>query len=186
MALSSLPIFSDSWGIFTFRSMKSSKLSYLYPLKAPQLGKPCAHALSQLPAPLTLQLLCSEQDQCLSWKAELCLRKTGILLKQKAALLSTIVVCKESRNLQKFKVLPVGGIHVQPPNVKNTTFPMKFTSIYGTHICTDISGCPVPCRNPNWCISKTLILLISKAEISIARAFQSKIKYKRKKNSLLN
>lgn len=114
-------------------------------------------------------------------QGRICLRRTGVLLKQKATLLSTIVVCKESRNLQKFEVLPVDGIHVQPPSVKNTTFPMKFTSIYGTHICTDISGCPVPCRSANWCINKTLILLISKAEISIARAFQSKIKYKRKK-----
>lgn len=162
--------------------MKSSKLSCLYPQKAPQLGTPHPCALSLLPAPLTLWLLCSEWDQCLSWKAELCLGRTGVLLKQKATLLSVSVVgCKESRNLQKVKVLPVDGIHVQPLNVKNITFPMKFTSIYGTHICTDISGCPVPCRNPNWCIGKTLILLISKAEISIARAFQSKIKYKRKK-----
>lgn len=87
-------------------------------------------------------------------------------------MLSILVVrYKENRNLQKFKVLLVDGIHVQPPNVKNTPFPMKFTSIYGTHICSDMSGCPVPCRNPNCCISKTLILLISKAKISIARAF---------------
>lgn len=82
-----------------------------------------------------------------------------------------VVRYKESKNLLKYKVFPVDGIHVQPTNVKNIQFPMKFTSIYGTHICSDISGYPVPYRNTNCCINKTLILLISKAKISIARAF---------------